>query len=183
MYDPEFAVSGEETVRTAGGRGRGRNGQERRHGVDGFSGVRGRSRISVPTTKTTFVGGNGTRLGARTSEHGHHGASSMPSSRLRDAGSGGASRGWTSAVCGLTAGVCGRSGRRQAGRRGAVTSQKKNPKFAWRYSPDARDLDTSVRRAVFVEAPVAAPEREVEVPGRIDRLGMAFEGKMTSRVG
>ena len=54
--------------------------------------------------------------------------------------------------------------------RGAVTSQKKNPLGAWRYSPDVRDADTSVSGAVFVGL-LGGPERGHRGSGRIDRQG------------
>lgn len=47
--------------------------------------------------------------------------------------------------------------------RGAVTSQKKNPLGAWRYSPDSKDADTSVSGAVLVGL-LAARNAGIEVP-------------------
>ena len=47
--------------------------------------------------------------------------------------------------------------------RAAITSQKKNPTGAWRYSPDAQDADTSVSGAVFVGL-LAARNAGIEVP-------------------
>ena len=61
------------------------------------------------------------------------------------------------------------SGRRSIGAalelavRAAVTSQKKNPQHAWRYSPDATDADTSVSGAVLVGL-LAARNAGIEVP-------------------
>lgn len=45
----------------------------------------------------------------------------------------------------------------------AVTSAKQNPVKAWRYSPDAKDADTSVSGAVFVGL-LAARNAGIEVP-------------------
>ncbi len=51
----------------------------------------------------------------------------------------------------------------------AVTSAKKNPHGAWRYSPDARDADTSVSGAVLMGL-LAARNAGIEVPDEtIDR--------------
>jgi len=51
----------------------------------------------------------------------------------------------------------------------AVTSAKRNPHGAWRYSPDARDADTSVSGAVLMGL-LAARNAGVEVPDEaIDR--------------
>ncbi len=47
--------------------------------------------------------------------------------------------------------------------RAAITSQKKNPLKAWRYSPDATDADTSVSGAVLVGL-LAARNAGIEVP-------------------
>ncbi len=45
----------------------------------------------------------------------------------------------------------------------AITSQKKNPHGGWRYSPDARDADTSVSGAVLMGL-LAARNAGIEVP-------------------
>ncbi len=61
----------------------------------------------------------------------------------------------------------------------AVTSQKKNPVGAWRYSPDASDADTSVSGAVLVGL-LAARNAGIEVPdSSIDRA-IAYYKSMTS---
>ena len=63
--------------------------------------------------------------------------------------------------------------------RSALTSQKKNPLGAWRYSPDATDADTSVSGAVLVGL-LAARNAGIEVPdASIDRAISYYEG-MTS---
>ncbi len=66
--------------------------------------------------------------------------------------------------------------------RGAVTSQKKNPLGAWRYSPDARDADTSVSGAVFVGL-LAARNAGIEVPDESIDKAIAFYAQMTSASG
>jgi hypothetical protein len=56
----------------------------------------------------------------------------------------------------------------------AVTSAKKNPYGAWRYSPDARDADTSVSGAVLMGL-LAARNAGIEVPDEtIDRAIQYF---------
>lgn len=63
--------------------------------------------------------------------------------------------------------------------RAALTSQKKNPLGAWRYSPDAKDADTSVSGAVLVGL-LAARNAGIEVPdASIDRA-IAYYTSMTS---
>ena len=54
--------------------------------------------------------------------------------------------------------------------RAAITSQKKNPLGAWRYSPDATDADTSVSGAVLV-GPARGPQRRHRGARRGDRQG------------
>jgi hypothetical protein len=66
--------------------------------------------------------------------------------------------------------------------RAAVTSQKKNPHGAWRYSPDARDADTSVSGAVFVGL-LAARNAGIEVPDESIDKAIAFYAQMTSASG
>ena len=66
--------------------------------------------------------------------------------------------------------------------RGAVTSQKKNPHGAWRYSPDARDADTSVSGAVFVGL-LAARNAGIEVPDEAINKAISFYAHMTSASG
>ena len=63
--------------------------------------------------------------------------------------------------------------------RSAITSQKKNPLGAWRYSPDANDADTSVSGAILVGL-LAARNAGIEVPdASIDRAISYYES-MTS---
>ncbi len=66
--------------------------------------------------------------------------------------------------------------------RAAVTSQKKNPLGAWRYSPDARDADTSVSGAVFVGL-LAARNAGIEVPDESIDKAISFYAQMTSASG
>jgi hypothetical protein len=66
--------------------------------------------------------------------------------------------------------------------RAAVTSQKKNPLGAWRYSPDARDADTSVSGAVFVGL-LAARNAGIEVPDESIDKAISFYASMTSGSG
>jgi len=64
----------------------------------------------------------------------------------------------------------------------AITSQKKNPLGAWRYSPDAKDADTSVSGAILIGL-LAARNAGIEVPdSSIDRAISYYEG-MTSDTG
>src|SRR5262249_45981943 len=63
--------------------------------------------------------------------------------------------------------------------RAAITSQKKNPHGAWRYSPDATDADTSVSGAVFVGL-LAARNAGIEVPDEAINRAIAFYTSMTS---
>lgn len=66
--------------------------------------------------------------------------------------------------------------------RAAITSQKKNPLGAWRYSPDAQDADTSVSGAVFVGL-LAARNAGIEVPDDAINRAIAFYTSMTSAGG
>jgi hypothetical protein len=66
--------------------------------------------------------------------------------------------------------------------RGAITSQKKNPMGAWRYSPDARDADTSVSGAVFVGL-LAARNAGIEVPDDAINRAISFYAQMTADSG
>jgi hypothetical protein len=66
--------------------------------------------------------------------------------------------------------------------RGALTSQKKNPLGAWRYSPDAHDADTSVSGAVFVGL-LAARNAGIEVPDESIDKAISFYAQMTSASG
>ncbi len=64
----------------------------------------------------------------------------------------------------------------------AITSQKKNPLGAWRYSPDASSADTSVSGAILIGL-LAARNAGIEVPDTsIDRAISYYEG-MTSDSG
>ncbi len=66
--------------------------------------------------------------------------------------------------------------------RAAITSQKKNPHGAWRYSPDARDADTSVSGAVLVGL-LAARNAGIEVPDESIDKAITFYAQMTSASG
>lgn len=61
----------------------------------------------------------------------------------------------------------------------ALTSQRKNPLGAWRYSPDATDADTSVSGAVLVGL-LAARNAGIEVPDEAVDRAIAYYQKMTS---
>lgn len=63
--------------------------------------------------------------------------------------------------------------------RTAITSQKKNPNGAWRYSPDANDADTSVSGAVLVGL-LAARNAGVEVPDTAIDKAISYYKRMTS---
>ena len=66
--------------------------------------------------------------------------------------------------------------------RTAITSQKQNPLGGWRYSPEARDADTSVSGAVMVGL-LAARNAGIEVPDEaMDRAVSYYQG-MTSQSG
>jgi hypothetical protein len=66
--------------------------------------------------------------------------------------------------------------------RAAITSQKKNPFSAWRYSPDANDADTSVSGAVLVGL-LAARNAGIEVPDEVIDKAISYYTKMTSGSG
>jgi hypothetical protein len=66
--------------------------------------------------------------------------------------------------------------------RGAVTSQKNNPLGGWRYSPGARDADTSVSGAVLVGL-LAARNAGIEVPDAAIDRAIAYYTQMTSSSG
>lgn len=66
--------------------------------------------------------------------------------------------------------------------RAAVTSQKQNPFGAWRYSPNARDADTSVSGAVAVGL-LAARNAGIEVPDESIDKAVAYYTTMTSAGG
>lgn len=63
--------------------------------------------------------------------------------------------------------------------RTAVTSQKKNPLGAWRYSPDATDADTSVSGSILVGL-LAARNAGIEVPDESIDRAIAYYKSMTS---
>jgi hypothetical protein len=66
--------------------------------------------------------------------------------------------------------------------RAALTSQRKNPLGAWRYSPQATDADTSVSGSILVGL-LAARNAGIEVPDEaIDRAISYYKG-MTSASG
>jgi hypothetical protein len=64
----------------------------------------------------------------------------------------------------------------------AVTSQKKNPNGAWRYSPDAREADASVSGAVIIGL-LAARNAGIEVPDESIDKAIAYFRSMTDRSG
>jgi hypothetical protein len=66
--------------------------------------------------------------------------------------------------------------------RAAITSQKKNPLGAWRYSPDASDADTSVSGAVLVGL-LAARNAGIEVPDEVIDKAISYYVKMTAASG
>lgn len=64
----------------------------------------------------------------------------------------------------------------ELGVRCAVTSQEKNPHNAWRYSPNARDADTSVSGAVLMGL-LASRNAGIEVPDKaVDNAIKYFSG-------
>ncbi len=66
--------------------------------------------------------------------------------------------------------------------RAALTSQKKNPLGAWRYSPDSADADTSVSGAVLVGL-LAARNAGMEIPDEAMDKAISYYTKMTSSSG
>jgi hypothetical protein len=66
--------------------------------------------------------------------------------------------------------------------RAAITSQKKNPMGAWRYSPDSRDADTSVAGAVLMGL-LAARNAGIEVPDESIDRAIAYFKSMTADSG
>jgi hypothetical protein len=66
--------------------------------------------------------------------------------------------------------------------RTSITSQKKNPFHAWRYSPDARDADTSVSGAVLMGL-LAARNAGIEVPDEAIDQALSYFSSMTSTSG
>ncbi|MFK7736070.1 MAG: squalene--hopene cyclase [Pirellulaceae bacterium] len=70
----------------------------------------------------------------------------------------------------------------ELGVRCAVTSQEKNPHNAWRYSPNARDADTSVTGAVLMGL-LAARNAGIEVPDKAIDNAIKYFSKMTGNNG
>ena len=66
--------------------------------------------------------------------------------------------------------------------RAAITSQKKNPTGAWRYSPDATDADTSVSGAVLVGL-LASRNAGIEIPDESIDKAISYYTKMTAASG
>ena len=66
--------------------------------------------------------------------------------------------------------------------RAAITSQKKNPTGAWRYSPDSTDADTSVSGAVLVGL-LASRNAGIEVPDEVIDKAISYYTKMTAPSG
>jgi hypothetical protein len=64
----------------------------------------------------------------------------------------------------------------------AVTSGKNNPQGAWRYSPDARDADTSVTGAVLMGL-LAARNAGIEVPDETIDRAIRYVAGMTAANG
>jgi hypothetical protein len=80
------------------------------------------------------------------------------------------------------------AGRRSVGQalelavRAALTSQKKNPLGAWRYSPDATDADTSVSGAVLIGL-LASRNAGIEVPDAAIDRAISYYISVTSTSG
>jgi hypothetical protein len=66
--------------------------------------------------------------------------------------------------------------------RAAVTSQKRNPQGAWRYSPNAQDADTSVSGAIFMGL-LAARNAGIEVPDESIDQALGYYQRMTAANG
>ncbi|SIO58146.1 hypothetical protein SAMN05444166_5576 [Singulisphaera sp. GP187] len=66
--------------------------------------------------------------------------------------------------------------------RTALTSQKKNPLGAWRYSPEATDADTSVSGAVMIGL-LAARNAGIEIPDEAINRAVGYFKSMTSSGG
>lgn len=64
----------------------------------------------------------------------------------------------------------------------AITAQSKNPHNAWRYSPSARDADTSVSGAVLM-ALLAARNAGIEVPDKAVDTSIKYFVNMTGDTG
>ena len=70
----------------------------------------------------------------------------------------------------------------ELGVRCAITSQKKNPFGAWRYSPDAQDADTSVSGSILMGL-LAARNAGIEVPDESIDKAVKYFSSMTSSGG
>ena len=70
----------------------------------------------------------------------------------------------------------------ELGVRCAITSQAKNPYSAWRYSPTARDADTSVAGAVMMGL-LAARNAGIEVPDKAIDKAIQYFSSMTGTNG
>ncbi len=70
----------------------------------------------------------------------------------------------------------------ELGVRCAVTSQEKNPFNAWRYSPSARDADTSVSGAILMGL-LAARNAGIEVPDKSIDNAIKYFGSLTGDSG
>ena len=70
----------------------------------------------------------------------------------------------------------------ELGVRCAITSQSKNPYSAWRYSPSARDADTSVAGAVMMGL-LAARNAGIEVPDKAIDKAVQYFSSMTGTNG
>jgi hypothetical protein len=70
----------------------------------------------------------------------------------------------------------------ELGVRCAITSQSKNPHQAWRYSPSARDADTSVSGAILMGL-LAARNAGIEVPDSSIDKAVAYFTSMTGDSG
>jgi hypothetical protein len=66
--------------------------------------------------------------------------------------------------------------------RAAITSQRRNPQGAWRYSPQATDADTSVSGAVLVGL-LAARNAGIEVPDECIDKAVSYYRNMTAASG
>ena len=66
--------------------------------------------------------------------------------------------------------------------RAAITSQRKNPLGAWRYSPEGADADTSVSGAVLVGL-LASRNAGIEVPDECIDKAISYYTKMTAASG
>lgn len=70
----------------------------------------------------------------------------------------------------------------ELGVRCAVTSQSKNPHSAWRYSPSARDADTSVSGAILMGL-LAARNAGIEVPDKSIDAAIKYFSSLTGDSG